>query len=291
VKTRLAQALFRSWPLPFAHVRLMKWIDPPRVPAAEVTTELRRYGLKLSYDPNSYIGRYIYYRGLFEEQVLRAIERALRPGGSFIDIGANIGQHTVVAAHCVGAGGQVIAFEPQALVRERLLHNVALNNQQGVVQVHGCALGRERAPGYIFTLNDNNDGQSSLQPVTHAEPREAVKIETLDGMDLGIDARRGCVIKIDVEGGEIDVLDGATDFIRSVRPQALFVECADRHLQRFGHSGLDVQQWLRDHNYDVQGLVHGRWQPLHRAIDCDLLATPRKPSRKPSRKPTRKSSH
>jgi FkbM family methyltransferase len=291
VKSRLAQALFRSWPLPFAHVRLMKWIDPPRVPAAEVTTELRRYGLKLSYDPNSYIGRYIYYRGLFEEQVLRAIERALRPGGSFIDIGANIGQHTVVAAHCVGAGGRVIAFEPQALVRERLIHNVALNNLQSVVQVHGCALGRERAPGNIFMLNDNNDGQSSLRPVTHTEPREAVQIETLDGMDLGIDARRGCVIKIDVEGGEIDVLDGATDFMRSVRPQALFIECADRHLQRFGYSGLDVQQWLRDHEYDVLGLVHGRWQPLNRAIDCDLLATPRKSSRDSRRKSRRKVSH
>ncbi len=261
----------------------MKWIDPPRVAAVEVTTELKRYGLRLSYDPNSYIGRYIYYRGLFEEQVLRAIERALRPGGTFIDIGANIGQHTVVAAHCVGTGGRVIAFEPQAVARARLVHNIALNNQQDRVEVHACALGREQAPGNIYVLNDNNDGQSSLRPVTHTEPSEAVQIETLDGMDLDVDLRRGCVVKIDVEGGEIDVLDGAVEFIRTVRPQALFVECANRHLQRFGYSGLDVQHWLREHGYDVQGLVHGRWQPLNRSIDCDLLAT--------SRKPTRRSSH
>lgn len=276
MKPRLAQALFRSWPLPFAHVRLMKWIDPPRVPASEVTTELKRYGLRLSYDPNSYIGRYIYYRGLFEEQVLRAIERALRPGDTFIDVGANIGQHTVVAAHCVGTGGRVIAFEPQAQVRERLLHNIALNNQQGVVQVHGCALGRERAPGHIYQLNNRNDGQSSLRPVTHSEPCEPVQIESLDGMDLDVDTQRGCVLKIDVEGGEVDVLEGAAGFIRRVCPQALFVECAYRHLLRFGYSGLDLQQWLRDHDYDVVGLVHGRWQPLNRAIDCDLLATPRR---------------
>lgn len=87
----ICKAIFRAWPFAFGHVRLITTLNPPHVDEARVTTKLRRYGLAFEYDPNTYIGRYIYYRGIFEEAILRAIECRLSPGMTFIDIGANIG--------------------------------------------------------------------------------------------------------------------------------------------------------------------------------------------------------
>lgn len=269
----ICKALFRTWPFSFGHVRLMEWLDPPFVDAQEVTTRLRRYPVRFSYDPNSYIGRFVHYRGLFEEQILRTIQRELRPGATFVDVGANVGVHTIVAAYLVGPRGRVISFEPGAKQRARLNRNVALNGLQNV-EVHATALGRRPHSARLYSLSRRNDGQSSLASPGWSAPSEPVEVATLDSVLLDRPVPPECVIKIDVEGAEMDVLVGASGFIQRVKPRAIFVEIIESHLSRFATSSKELVRFLRGHGYELKGLVKGRWRAIDddHVVDLDVIA-------------------
>jgi FkbM family methyltransferase len=268
----ISRALFHGWPLPFGHVRVMNWLNPPRHPSALIQTTLRRYALRFEYDPNTYIGRFLYYRGIFEEEILRTLEKYLKNGATFIDIGANIGQHTVVAARLVGPQGKVIAFEPQSRARSMVVRNVKLNGLANV-EVVPLALGQKKSSARIYSINRDNDGQATLQPGDTSCESEEVSIDTLDTFFSDRDIT-DCVLKLDVEGGEMDVLLGGQEFLARHRPRAIFVECIDEHLQRFRTSRNTLRRWLRDQGYEVRALRHGRWNLLapDEAYDGDYLA-------------------
>ena len=120
----MARAAFRAWPFQWGHDRIMRRLRAPDLPETQRVGRLRRYGVRIRYNPSSYIGKYIYYRGLFEEPILRTIEQELDRDATFIDVGANIGQHTLVASTLAA---NVVAFEPQATVRQALQENLALS--------------------------------------------------------------------------------------------------------------------------------------------------------------------
>lgn len=274
MKKLVYKALFRAWPFAFGHVALMGRLRPPPVDASEVTTRLKRYGLRFQYDPNSYIGRFIYYRGLYEETLLRTMESCLSSGMAFIDVGANVGQHSVVASKLVGPTGFVYSFEPQTGSRARLSRNVELNGLRNVI-ISDLALGKESARANIYQLDEKNDGMGTLNAGGKACASEPVSIETLDSVMQGKDVSRGCVIKIDVEGGEMDVLQGSQRFLKEAKPKAIFVECCNEHLKRFSSSSAGLIRWLQEAGYMTRGLQRGRWVPVDHKnpIDCDLMAS------------------
>ncbi|MGU3539289.1 FkbM family methyltransferase [Methylobacterium sp. A54F] len=184
-------------------------------------------------------------------------------GGTFIDIGANIG----VYSHALrGIATRIVAFEPVPVLA------AALRRRYPDIEVHACALSARagsailhvpsRAQEQVFpraSLNDDANPGFSLEGVP-------VQMRTLD--EFGIrDAR---VIKIDVEGHEEAVLQGAIETIRASRP-ALLVEIEERH-----HPGrsADLMGWIEAMGYapyyhDGQELVpaigrdFARWQPNH----------------------------
>lgn len=252
----LARTLFRAWPFSFGHVRIMEALAPPRLAEREVTTNLRRYGLKFRYDPNSYIGQYVYYRGIFEEKILRTIEECLLPGDTFVDVGANIGLHTVVAAKLIGPQGRVIAFEPQSMCRARVLQNISLNDLQNV-KLHPYAVGREPGTAKIYNIDGSNDGQATLRPERENCPHEDVSVVPLDSMAVS-----DCVMKIDVEGAEMEVIRGAWKTLQEQRARHVFVEVVDSYLARFGSSRREVLQALQNAGYTLRGLIRGRWVPV-----------------------------
>lgn len=274
MRTALSKAMFRAWPFPFGHVSVMEALKPPQLPLGDVTTLLKRYGLQFRYDPNSYIGKFIYYRGIFEEQILRSIEGNLRRGTTFIDVGANVGLHTVVAANLVGPGGSVIAFEPGSTMRARVQQNLKLNRLQNV-DLRPYAIGRATGSADLYVLDESNDGESTLAKPQGKCRSESVEIRTLD--DELTHVSGDCVVKIDVEGAEMEVLLGAEQFVRRVRPRAIFVECIDVYLKRFGSTRREVMNWLHSAGYETRALIRGRWVAIDADSerDADIWATPR----------------
>lgn len=94
-----------------------------------------KYGFRLQLDTRDMLDYFIYYWRCYEPNETWAIRKILRPGDIFIDIGANIGYFSVLAARLVGPTGRVFAFEPVPPTVERLRHNIKINGVNNITIV------------------------------------------------------------------------------------------------------------------------------------------------------------
>jgi FkbM family methyltransferase len=184
----------------------------------EVRLKATRYGLMLYHSKDAYVGRSFDLYGEFSEGEVDLFRQLLQPGAVVLDIGANIGAHTLYFATAVGPGGRVMAYEPQRMIHQMLCANLALN---GVTNVRAllAGAGRERGVAHVPVLDytaANNFGGISLGMGGPSEPVEIIPVDT-----LGL--ARCDLMKIDVEGMEEAVLAGATATITRFRPM-LYVE-------------------------------------------------------------------
>ena len=173
------------------------------------------WGLEIAADPREGIGRAIIRNGLFDLTVSEALSRLLGPGETSVDVGANIGHMTSIMARRAGTRGRVIAFEPHPDVNRDLAANVArwrTMNGVGAIEVHTVALSDEHGSGTLFTQANfaYNRGLASFEapsgPTHDGWATEDVTLKRLDQVVEGPIA----LIKIDVEGHELQVLRGAT---------------------------------------------------------------------------------
>jgi FkbM family methyltransferase len=177
-----------------------------------------RHGLLLYNIHDMYIGRSLDLYGEFSEGEIELFGQFLKPGMVAVEVGANIGAHTVFLAKAVGPSGQVLAFEPQRIVFQTLCANVALNNLTNVRTWHAAA---GESPGEIVVPmldyhRESNFGGVGLGGHAYGE---RVPLVTLDSLQL-----QAChLLKIDVEGMEQSVLAGARETIRRLKP-ILYVE-------------------------------------------------------------------
>lgn len=184
-----------------------------------------RYGEMIFNVYDQHIGRSLDLYGEWAESELELLGLFIRPGDVVIDVGANIGTHTVFFAQRVGATGQVHAFEPQRIVFQNLCANLALN---GLLNVHAFHAAIAREPGTIavppvaYAEPGNHGGVALATTATAAANGARVPLMTLDG--LGTDRCR--LLKIDVEGMELDVLEGGRSLVAAAKP-IVYVENND----------------------------------------------------------------
>jgi FkbM family methyltransferase len=166
-----------------------------------------------------YIGRALELYGEYCEAESAVFAQIAGPGDVVVELGANIGAHTVALGRQVGPTGQVLAFEPQRVIFQILCANLALNNVFNVRTFHAGA-GETASvmvvPGLDYGLPETNFGGVSLAT---AGEGETVPVIALDSLDLP----RLKLMKIDVEGMEIPALLGARGQIARHRP-VLYVE-------------------------------------------------------------------
>jgi FkbM family methyltransferase len=176
-----------------------------------------RHGMMIYNIHDAFIGRSLDLYGEFSFDEVRLFAQLVKPGMTVVDVGANIGAHTLYLAQAVSADGTVWAFEPQRLVFQMLCANLALNEIGNVhaLQVGvGSEPGRAHIPAVDFATSGNFGG-IALQ----ASGQDEVQIATIDSVKLS-----AChFIKIDVEGMEGDVIAGARETIGRFRP-LLYVE-------------------------------------------------------------------
>lgn len=211
-----------------------------------------------------YVARDIFYRQQWEPEETALLRSITPSGGTFLDVGANIGYFTLLASRWVGPSGTVVAFEPVSTTHERLRRNLALNPTANVLAVRA---GASSAPGTAAIALEDDAGHSHLLAgETSVGRQETITLTTVDAFVTSMGLKRVDVIKIDTEGADFEVLRGAEATLRRFRPVVLMeVEL----LARFGATVEDVTLFLDGIGYDGEVLAH--------RSATDLLCRPRHP--------------
>ncbi|MEZ4958408.1 MAG: FkbM family methyltransferase [Saprospiraceae bacterium] len=208
--------------------------------------------LKIVGHRDSYISMRL-FEGNFERQEISFIKRYLRPDESFMDIGANIGYHTLIAANQLKEGkGKVYAFEPTPLTFDWLVENIAINGFEHVV-AQAKAMSNERGRFLFNQYHGGKDAYNSFGDVMRSAPQTAVEVETttIDQFmgSIGTASRNISLIKIDVEGWEYPVFKGGIEFLSRPDAPVLMVEFTDQNARKAGFSCQKVYDIGRELGY------------------------------------------
>lgn len=187
----------------------------------------------------------------YEPDVRTFLQCALRPGDTFIDCGANVGYFSVQAGALVGSGGQVISIEANPRTFKLLERNLRANHFGIPVE---CALTSQRGEVELFMPRDW-DVYSSLRAgglvEGHADQSFKVAARTLDEVVHELGLRQVNVVKIDIEGGELDALRSAPKLLADFRP-VIVTEYGVNTWASFGATHGELQALARQFNYSLR---------------------------------------
>lgn len=239
-----------------------------RLRGAGPQATVQRRGLTWALDLNEGIDFAIYLMGAFEPDTVRAYGQIVRPGMTVLDIGANIGAHTLHLARLVGEEGRVIAFEPTDWAFAKLQANLALNPEIAgrVTPVQGFLVDRDdREVEAEVPASWPLDGRG-VHPRLRGRSMAATgaAATTLDAWLADAKPGRIDFVKMDVDGHECGVLEGATEMLGRDRPTFL-MELSPYILEERGGSLDELLDRLEAVGYRLFGLADGAPLPQDRA--------------------------
>ncbi len=196
------------------------------------------------------------YVGIREFEDVAFLLHLLRPGDTFIDIGANVGEHTVLAAGVRQT--KVIAIEPVPVTYDELLDNINLNRLGEHVIAHNIGLAAEE--GEIRFSASHGSTNHVLRAKEHG-PSVIVTVKTLDDVAAGSSP---AFIKIDVEGFEKEVIQGGHNLLSSPSLLALIIELNGLGAQ-YGFDDRAVDMLVREH-----GFISVQYEPFERQLTKTL---------------------
>ena len=195
------------------------------------------------------IAFHLLINGAYERETQDLLLRFLPVGGVFIDVGANIGTFTIPAAKHVGSSGRVIAIEASREVFNLLQKNIDTNKVQNV-QLVCAAAGASAGDIEFYPAPADHFGMGSRAPQFNAAPI-AIPSVMLDSLVQSFNLSSVDLIKIDVEGFELDVLKGATELLSAKNPPLVIFEFCDWAETRSGGNLGGAQRFLLDRGFQI----------------------------------------
>ena len=211
-----------------------------------------QWGMRFSYYPTDAESLEVVIGKEFYKPELLAIRKLVKKGDTTIDIGANIGLFSVFLSKEVGSKGKMYAFEPVQETYWRMRENLTLNRctnafayQQAVSNKNGKATMNIFPEGYGAWNTFGKPTFGKIVPVA----TESVKITTLDSFVRDNKIGKVDFLKIDVEGYEHDVLEGAKELLSRGKVKYLSFEISDIPLKGAGKTGAQIFDKLREYGY------------------------------------------
>lgn len=210
----------------------------------------------------SYLEWTLFFYGVYEEQIQRLFHQYLMPGGIALDVGSNIGIHTLCMAKIVGPNGIIISFEPHKDIYARQVKNLTLNQTTNVKALQ-IGLSNKNATAFLEQFNtteSSNQGTSAI--VTHRTTNTLqIQVACLDDLVAKIlpsPTKKINVIKVDIEGHEEAFFEGAIHTIKQHRPVIIFENSKDFLTNP---SGI-IRQHLSNHEYAFFGINFNSLHPI-----------------------------
>jgi len=193
--------------------------------------------------------------GVYEPDVKSLMQRVLRPGDCFVDVGANVGEHAVLAAELVGSAGKVLAFEPGSNNLDALSAAVgALGN----VEIVAKPVADTDLPVTFHLCADGGGGNALWDPgefptnqASRDKPQSSVMQATTLDHELAVRGLKPRLIKIDTEGAEQRVLVGAMASLFEAPPPFIVAELHEFGLQKLGGSQASLRELMARAGYET----------------------------------------
>ncbi|HEY1241551.1 MAG TPA: FkbM family methyltransferase [Bryobacteraceae bacterium] len=250
----LQRGWFHHWPLEHG-AALPRLVQPTFRPFTPVWVEVEPH-VKMLLDPEDYVSRQILETGQWERDSWGVIQQHLQSGGTFVDIGAHIGYYSLKAAPIVGPSGRVLAIEPNPETVRKLRDNIQASGA-GSITVAPVACADAEGTLELFGAPEANTGETSLSRANASQTGKAVtsyqvRARPLDDIVRDAGLSRVDTIKVDVEGAELLVLNGARETMARFHPMIL-VEMVDHQLRAMGTSSEELTAFLHSQGYTAQG--------------------------------------
>jgi FkbM family methyltransferase len=192
--------------------------------------------------------------GQYEPETVRVIQQHLPRSGVFLDVGANVGLFALPAAHHWCPDGRVLAFEASPGIYEYLAHNLETNPAPNL-QIRAAAV--TARSGDQLTFFDATEDKFGMGSLTSRFNQAGVSVPTisLDDAVAAAAISQVDVIKVDVEGHELGVFQGALNILQQIKPPVIVFEFNDWAEQRpDGTQAGDAQRFLISQGYSIQRL-------------------------------------
>ncbi len=212
-------------------------------------------GVYLYVNAQDHIQSSIFWYGFYEKEVIQLWQSLIGPDSIVVDIGANVGYYTVIAAH-KATKGRVFSFEPFPKLYRQLQQNISAARLQNVTALPFAA-GLQHGQQPFFVSGPDNTGMSGLTPAeNYSGVTETVTVVSLDEWAAGIQLPAIDFIKMDIEGAEAMALQSMKEIMHKYRP-VLFVEVRAHLLKSFGQTVEGIYHLLAARQYTPYEVLPG----------------------------------
>ncbi|MFF3381008.1 FkbM family methyltransferase [Streptomyces sp. NPDC002680] len=214
-----------------------------------------RDGARFAVDTQDLIQRYVYLFGVWEPHMSAWLSRRLRPGDTFVDVGANVGVFSVLASQLVGDKGRVVSIEASQTFHDILLRQSALNDCRNIRSLNAAVSDSHRTLTFILSSSQNMGANSIVPWDGPTESTFDIEARPLPELLEPAEIENARVIKIDVEGAEGSVVRGLAPMLPKLRPDAeITVEVTPERMAQLGDSAEELLKTMREAGYHLYRL-------------------------------------
>ena len=233
------------------HYRITSLLRRLMVPGVSVVD----HGCLMQLDPQEWPQIGLLATGSMEPKTSSLFRKLLRPGDTYVDVGAHVGYHALLARQAVGATGRVLALEPQPYNCNKILVNAALNGFSNITTIVGAAGDRDG----VVTLRDQAPHDKSRLTVRGAGKNDRnvefeVPVWTLDTLLRRQNIDKVRLLKIDVEGHELAVLKGAMAILAQTE-NVIFEDAMDMPTE----ASAEIRELLLREGFTLAGVTGEPW--------------------------------
>ena len=202
------------------------------------------------------------FKRSFEYKTFELLSKTLKSGNIVLDIGANVGAHALFMAKIVGSTGKVYAFEPDKTTFDALKHNIDRNGYKGTIIPFNLALSDKDSEVILKkppTSSKKNTGDAyNYISEVNEKSENSIKAVVLDDFLAKENISQVNFIKIDVEGAELLVFNGASKLLEEKKP-IIITECNEDWCARFDYTVFDVLKKISTHGYSIKNYDYEQW--------------------------------